>query len=259
MGEKFTLVDTYDAENKQKSVSGTGGTIGTYFYDGDGKRVKKVSNTETTIFVYDAAGKLVAEYSNQINSNPQVSYLTQDNLGSPRITTDANGNTISRRDFHPFGEEVFTAQRTQGFGYTVDNVKQKFTGYQKDEETQLDFAEARYYNNAHGRFTAVDPLLASGKSANPQTFNRYAYVMNNPLKYTDPTGLQAGEVIQAPTAYTLAKERLNELGAALYNKINELLDQGHSPQESFRIAKFAQDAPLNSVKKVTNSETTLTI
>lgn len=57
------------------------------------------------------------------------------------------------------------------------------------------FAEARMYQNLHGRFTAVDPLLASGKSANPQTFNRYVYVMNNPLIYTDPTGLQAATTI----------------------------------------------------------------
>ncbi|MBK8150803.1 MAG: hypothetical protein IPK58_22030 [Acidobacteria bacterium] len=60
----------------------------------------------------------------------------------------------------------------------------------KDIETGLDFAEARMYENRHGRFTAVDPLLASGKSANPQTFNRYTYVMNSPLVNTDPTGLQ---------------------------------------------------------------------
>lgn len=46
------------------------------------------------------------------------------------------------------------------------------------------------YQNLHGRFTAVDPLLASGKSANPQTFNRYVYVMNNPLMFVDPDGLQ---------------------------------------------------------------------
>jgi hypothetical protein len=57
----------------------------------------------------------------------------------------------------------------------------------------LDFAEARYYNNNHGRFTAVDPLLASGKSTNPQTFNRYAYTMNRPLILTDETGLQTGK------------------------------------------------------------------
>ena len=53
-------------------------------------------------------------------------------------------------------------------------MRQRFTGYQKDVETSLDFAEARMYANTYGRFTAVDPLLASGKSANPQTFNRLA-------------------------------------------------------------------------------------
>lgn len=53
----------------------------------------------------------------------------------------------------------------------------------------MDFAEARYYNNAHARFTAVDPLLSSGKSDNPQTFNRYVYVGNNPINITDPFGL----------------------------------------------------------------------
>lgn len=71
-------------------------------------------------------------------------------------------------------------------------MRQDFTGYQNDAETGLDFAEARMYENRHGRFTAVDPLLASGKSANPQTFNRYVYVMNNPLILIDPSGLQAG-------------------------------------------------------------------
>ncbi|MBK7708299.1 MAG: hypothetical protein IPJ30_21730 [Acidobacteria bacterium] len=64
----------------------------------------------------------------------------------------------------------------------------------KDDETGLDFAEARMYENRHGRFTAVDPLLASGKSANPQIFNRYTYVMNSPLVNTDPTGLQNNQI-----------------------------------------------------------------
>lgn len=96
----------------------------------------------------------------------------------------------------PFGEEIVAmaeTHRTPGDKYGVgDGVRQKFTGYERDEETGLDFAEARYYYNNHGRFTAVDPLLASGKSADPQTFNRYAYTMNRPLILTDPTGLQAG-------------------------------------------------------------------
>jgi RHS repeat-associated protein len=93
----------------------------------------------------------------------------------------------------PFGEDIFVGVggRTAGQKYssTTDDIQQKFTGYQKDNETNLDFAEARMYENRYGRFTAVDPLLASGKSANPQTFNRYGYVENSPLVITDPSGM----------------------------------------------------------------------
>jgi RHS repeat-associated protein len=119
--------------------------------------------------------------------------LTTDHLGSPRVITDKNGNVISRRDFMPFGEDLYAGVGAREsanlkYGTTQDDIRQKFTGYQKDKETQLDFAEARYYNNAHGRFTAVDPLLASGKSANPQSFNRYIYTNNQPLIKTDDSG-----------------------------------------------------------------------
>ncbi|MBK7706177.1 MAG: hypothetical protein IPJ30_10435 [Acidobacteria bacterium] len=104
----------------------------------------------------------------------------------------SQGNVISRRDFKPFGEEISsnTGERTITAKYgTADNLRQKFTTYQRDEESGLDFAEARMYQNRHGRFTAVDPLLASGKSANPQTFNLFVYVTNRPTSLTDPSGL----------------------------------------------------------------------
>ncbi len=135
----------------------------------------------------------MAEYSTKTPpQNPTTSYTTTDHLGTPRVITDALGQVKSRRDFMPFGEEltINVGERSQGLKYgTSDDIRQKFTGYQKDEETNLDFAEARMYENRHARFTAVDPLLASGKSANPQTFNRYVYVGNNPVNVTDPLGL----------------------------------------------------------------------
>src|SRR5690606_3394156 len=144
---------TYDAETKQvkvESVDSGGtvtGTIGEYVYDGDGKRIKKIVpstvapfNDEVTVFVYDAAGKLVAEYSTVTSQDPKVSYMTADHLGSPRILTDENGATISRRDFHPFGEEILTTHRHPDLGYTPDDVRQKFTGYERDNEIDLDYA-----------------------------------------------------------------------------------------------------------------------
>ncbi|MBK7706166.1 MAG: hypothetical protein IPJ30_10380 [Acidobacteria bacterium] len=143
------------------------------------------SKIEGAVFVY-SAGKLVAEYTTAAPpTNPKTRYTATDMLGSPRVITDSEGNVIARRDFKPFGEEISsnTGERTITAKYgAADNLRQKFTTYQRDEETGLDFAEARMYENRHGRFTAVDPLLASGKSANPQTFNRFAYAWESPNK-----------------------------------------------------------------------------
>jgi RHS repeat-associated protein len=180
----------YDAENHQKEVKDINGvTMGQYLYDGEGRRVKKISSIETTVFVYDGGGQLVAEYSTQQSQTPTTSYLTTDHLGSARIVTDSVGNVIARKDFSAFGEETYTWQRTEGLGYKAENIRQDYTGYQKDDESGLEFAQARYYNASHGRYTSIDPLMASANVKNPQTFNRYSYVLNSPYKFTDPLGL----------------------------------------------------------------------
>jgi RHS repeat-associated protein len=77
-----------------------------------------------------------------------------------------------------------------------DGTRQKFTGYERDWETGLDYAKARYDASAQGRFLSVDPLLASADLASPQSFNRYAYVENNPINLTDPDGMMAVDASQ---------------------------------------------------------------
>jgi RHS repeat-associated protein len=184
----------YDGENHMtKAGGGTQAGGADYSYDGGGQRVAKLSGSQVTVFVYDAGGKLVAEYSNQVSYNG-ASYLTQDTLGSTRVVTDKDGRVVSRHDYQPFGEEIdsIALPRTgrealQSYNYGM--VRQKFTGYEKDTETGLDFAKARYYANAQARFTSPDPLPASAHVNSPQTLNRYAYVLNNPLNSTDPTGM----------------------------------------------------------------------
>jgi RHS repeat-associated protein len=120
-------------------------------------------------------------------------WLVSDRLGTPRMVLDKSGSLagVKRHDYLPFGEELYagTGARTTGWGYTGDSTRQKFTGYEADGETGLNFAQARYQSSAQGRFTSVDPL---GKSANvltPQSFNRFSYVLNNPTNNTDPTGM----------------------------------------------------------------------
>lgn len=181
----------YDGENKLvEARDAAGNLLGKYWYDGDGKRVKKYvpATGEVTVFVYDASGKTVEEYSTKLSDAPQVAYLTSDHLGSPRLNTGPSGAVVSRHDYRPFGEEIFSTSRNTGNGYDSDEVRKKFTKYERDEETDLDFAEARYYNSTLGRFGQTDPELGSAKASIPQSFNRYSYVLNNPLIYIDPSG-----------------------------------------------------------------------
>jgi RHS repeat-associated protein len=63
----------------------------------------------------------------------------------------------------------------------------KFTGYERDSETGLDYAFARYYNQRLGRFMSADPL--GGDLTDPQSLNRYAYVTNSPTNFSDPSGM----------------------------------------------------------------------
>jgi len=182
----------YDADNRQTSYDGGSEANGTdYKYDGDGRRVQKVTGTGqvTTTFVYNASGLLVAEYGASTSSG--TSYFTSDNLGTPRIITDATGAVRARHDYLPFGEEIgLTGGRSAPQGYQTDTIRQKFTQYERDFETGLDFAQERYYASAQGRFTSVDPTIASGTLVTPQSWNRYIYCVNNPLAYIDPDGMR---------------------------------------------------------------------
>jgi RHS repeat-associated protein len=99
---------------------------------------------------------------------------------------------MTRHDYLPFGEELFAGQngRTPQQGYSADNTRQKFTEKERDNETGLDYFGARYYSSTQGRFTSVDPLMASARLSNPQTWNRYSYVLNRPVNLVDPNGME---------------------------------------------------------------------
>ena len=187
----------YDAENKQVEVENSlEQSIGSYWFDGDGKRIKKEGlapngQPELTVFVYDAGGTLIGEYSTAIETAaPKVQYLTADHLGSPRINTDQNGTVTSRTDYLPYGEEITAlGGRSPNENYSPDDIRKGFTGYESDAETGLDYAQARMYRSSLGRFNGADPLLNSGRPGIPQSWNRYSYVANSPIKFTDPLGL----------------------------------------------------------------------
>jgi len=242
---------TFDAENKILKVDSTTA----YAYDGEGHRVRKYVG-DNIRFVYGIDGQLIAEFDGStgnlkkeyvyggatlvtieptaVNSNG-TQYTTSDNLGSPRVITNSSASVVGRHDYMPFGEDLGagTGGRTTGMGFSNsgDNNRKKFTGYERDAESGLDFAEARYYANAQGRFTSPDPFSASAIIADPQTFNRYAYCRNNPVNSVDPSGMNA----HAPTPASIGaaeREQAEEAGHAVIE------------EEEARYEEYVHDAEL---------------
>jgi RHS repeat-associated protein len=154
----------------------------------------KATGGTTTVYVYGATGEVAAEYST--TPPPQVGtlYLTEDHLGSTRLETNELGAAVAYHDYLPFGEEIPSPIGGRGSLYGAsDGVTHKFTRKERDTETGgsategMDYFGARYFSSTQGRFTSADPL--GGGLIDPQTLNRYAYVRNNPLASTDPTGM----------------------------------------------------------------------
>ena len=115
----------------------------------------------------------------QGQSPETVIYYHTDAIGSVRMTTDANGQVIGRYDFSPFGEP-WAAPPTPD--------PRQFAGQERDADTGFDYFGARYYQNVTARFTSVDPGHVNGDVFDPQSWNGYAYALNNPLRFVDPHG-----------------------------------------------------------------------
>ncbi len=188
---------TYDINNQMLSAVGLNGLLDSYAYDAAGHRIRRSINNGSSNWwqVYGIGGEVVAEYAAGANPNAPLKeygyrqgemlivgdvgagcttrWLVTDQVGTPRILADATGTLagISRHDYLPFGEELYAGVGGRDFtkGYTGDCVRDKFVGYERDAETGLDYAEARYYDSVYGRFTSVDPAMGSARKSMPQS------------------------------------------------------------------------------------------
>ncbi|MGB9236802.1 MAG: RHS repeat-associated core domain-containing protein [Terriglobales bacterium] len=192
---------TYDGENRLTAFSGGGGAA-SYTYDGNGLRVVKSATGGSTMVSIFSGSQKIAEYDNgavasapsreyvagptgvlAMIANGTTTYYHQDHL-SVRLTTDGTsgsptyGQVLSQQGHYPFGESWYS---NQGSG---DNWV--FTSYDRDSESGLDYALARYYDSRTGTFCSADPL--AGDPSDPQSWNRYAYGRNDPIDITDPSG-----------------------------------------------------------------------
>jgi RHS repeat-associated protein len=105
--------------------------------------------------------------------------------GTGNVTQDRLG---SIGKFYPWGQEKPSA---------TTNGTEKFTGYFRDSETGLDYAQNRYHQPGMGRFLTADPYRASGGPGDPGSWNRYAYTRGDPVNRYDPTGLLDKQVLVA--------------------------------------------------------------
>jgi RHS repeat-associated protein len=116
-----------------------------------------------------------------VSGNPY--YYLSDHLGSTAVIASGDGKTIQwEADYFPFGavRQVFT---------NIASNNYEFTGYENDSDTGYNYAVARFDAGRWGRFLSPDPYLGSMDVTNPQSLNRFAYVLNNPLNLIDPLGL----------------------------------------------------------------------
>jgi RHS repeat-associated protein len=193
----------------------------TYTYDGNGLRVKKsngklywrgagvntlaetdLSGNTTSELIY-FVGRLVAVRD---ASTGNVYYFFGDQVGSTRVVTDASGTVCYDTEYFPFGgENVKLGTCPQAY---------KFTGYERDPETGLDYAITRYYNSRLGRFMSPDQL--GGTVLNPRSLNLYAYVQNDPCNYLDPFGLERCALkVSLTSTQNIPPDQMNDLKTAL--------------------------------------------
>ncbi|WP_170213767.1 RHS repeat-associated core domain-containing protein [Vibrio tasmaniensis] len=173
-----------------------------FSYAPDGRRYLKESNNQTTVYfdqifeevttgskseskhyIY-AYGKLQAIHTESSREN-QTKYLYRDALGSIDTVADEMGLVLERYSYEPFG-----MRRDLSSLYhkplTISETNRGFTGHEHVDEFDLIHMNGRIYDPAIGRFISADGFIQDPYNA--QSYNRYAYAFNNPLKYVDPTG-----------------------------------------------------------------------
>lgn len=207
----FTYV--YDSANRLREVRSGSTVIATYAYDAANRRVKQTEGgtvrysfwegmhvvTEYTIPVSSGSGgtpTLAAQYvfagSRMIayEAPTAVNFTHPDRL-STRMITSSTGSIVGTQAHRPFGETDTSANL---------NDKHRFTNYERDTASGLDYAMNRHYGSGIGRFSQPDPV--AGSPYLPQTLNRYAYVANDPINVIDPLGLSGDEPPKTPSTPT---------------------------------------------------------
>ncbi|MBD1581433.1 RHS repeat-associated core domain-containing protein [Pseudoalteromonas sp. S16_S37] len=243
---------TFNRAN-QLTNSGTN----TYLYDGFNRRAKQSDASGVSYSMYSQAGVLLyREKGDFVGNGTNYIYLGTKLIAKFGDVTPAQSVEASRQHYRPFGDTL-KDEKTDDIGYT---------GHKYDKDIGLSYMQARYYDPVIGRFYSNDPV---GFTGSPHSFNRYAYVNNNPYKYTDPSGQIAESVWDAASLSMGLSSLGNNLwqgnwGAAGIDALGVILDGAalampvvpggagmfiKGSREAANSAEAAADAALASGKK----------
>jgi RHS repeat-associated protein len=267
-GTRRTIV--WDDENRVQSVFDNGHEMA-YKYDDKGERVVKRGPQGETAYINQfytvRNGQLGTKHfyaddtrlvSKLVQKDPTVVEKDQfffhaDHLGSSNFVTDAAGALYEHMEYFPFGETwVQESTNTQRTPYL-------FTGKELDEETGLYYYSARYYDPRTSQFISTDPLVQSDPdkvAEMPATLDLYAYVANNPLRYTDPTGRvltvprQAALIMNTMQMLTNDKLGLVERPGGYSVVITEFAKNPNKPAGTELIRNLIQTQKVISVQTV---------
>ncbi len=207
-GNQLSNSATYDAENR---IAQANGGLIMYGYDAQNKRIwqgtctlgincaQGVINVDT-VTMFGADGRQAGTFAPQVtwtNNQTQVAItfvvVSRRAYFGGKLVGQFNGSYMqsavqdrlgSVGKYYPYGEERNSPP--------LINDQVKFATYTRDSGTGLDYADQRYYASTFGRFMTPDPYKATEKGknpANPLSWNRYAYVSDDPVSFNDPWGL----------------------------------------------------------------------
>ena len=150
--------------------------------------------TATSMWIDAAVGTTLKP---EARSHQAIVTYHLDHLGSSSVTTDRQGALVEEIAYYPFGE---VRNRHTPSAATTLATDHDFTGKETDDESGFVDHGARFYEPTIGRFLSVDPLASEparldGQAleellSNPQKQGLYSYVLNNPVRYADPDGLE---------------------------------------------------------------------
>ncbi|MGR5287730.1 RHS repeat-associated core domain-containing protein [Vibrio maritimus] len=192
----------YDANHSRYLKSSSSGAETFYFGKVYERTLSPNGEVQHKNFIY-ADGKLVAlntqtdDSSNKLKQK-QVRYLHYDALGSVDMISDGFGQVVEYRSYDTWGKQRgITWQNPDSNPVAQAAITNRgFTGHEEIDEVRLTHMNGRVYDSELARFISPDPIIQAPYQTN--SFNRYAYVWNNPLKYTDPTGYTANDSWNQP-------------------------------------------------------------